>query len=57
MERSGKVDRRALLVRPQEGMRDRVNDLARVLALKKKEKRTRNTVDFDGTAASPIRSR
>jgi len=56
MERSGKADRRALLVRPQEGMRDRVNDLARVLALKKKEKRTRNTVDFDGTAASPIRS-
>ena len=32
MERIGGADRRALLVRPREGMRDRVNDLVRVLA-------------------------
>jgi len=33
MERGGEADRRALLVRPREGMRDRVNDLARVFSV------------------------
>jgi len=43
MERSREADRQALLVQPQEGMRDRVNDLAEHFSVVEERKMYKKT--------------
>ena len=54
MERSGEADRRVLLVRPREGMRDRINDLAERFSVVEERKTYEKT---KLTSTGPLRCR